>query len=82
MCSLNPKYRKDMDKPKQAQQRATGLVRARVVTCEERLRDWDFFSLGKKALWGDLIAATSTYCGWKWPELTELWCLWWCIVKG
>lgn len=56
LCMPPPKYRKDVDKPEQAQWRATGLVRAGVLACEERLRDWDFFNLGKRWLQGCLTA--------------------------
>lgn len=43
-----PKCSKGTGKPEEAQWRALILVRARVLALEERLRDWDFFSLGKR----------------------------------
>lgn len=77
------KYRKDMDKPEQAQWRATRFVRARVLTYEERLRDWDFFSLGKRWLQGGLTAdplyPASGEQGWQ-DDRAGL--LWWCMVGG
>ena len=55
---LRPEYRRDTDLLELIQRRATKIIQGMVYfSYEDRLRELELFSLEKRRLWRDLIAA-------------------------
>ena len=54
----SPQHRTDMDLLERVQKRSTKMIRGlEHLSCEEKLRELELFSLQKRGLSGDLIAA-------------------------